>query len=260
MRTMTEQPNQPVESNPAAPEPEESPKQDSPEQDGPEQDSSPTGEQKPPAEDSAVKAVGKKIVAHPVGKLGAVIFGAMIGLAVETGVDATGILGPGVDQLIAEQSAGFHNLEAKLEALRNTTDPEEAKKLTVELETLLTRQQQLGQRTETELRVARAEIEKLRTEVLESKGATTGADTWLLPGESITVAGRAGNNFGFNNFTFSGHTKDITVNVNGEKDRMEVGDAAEFPADKGVWKVIYKVAEKRSDGRVGFDIVFVPAE
>lgn len=211
-------------------------------------------------EDSVLSKVGKRVIAHPLGKLMAVVIGVLFGLAIETGVGATGILGPGVDQLIAEQAEGFQNLEAKLEALRNTTDPEQAAKLTGEIETLLGRQQQLGQRTETELRVARAEIERLRAEVLEVKGATTGADIWLMPGESITVAGKAGNVFGFNSYTYSGHTSDITVNVSGERTRLKVGDAAEFPADNGTWKVIYKIAEKRSDERVGFDMVFVPTE
>ncbi len=210
------------------------------------------------AEDAPLAQVGRRIVAHPVGKLTAVVIGVLFGLAIETGVGATGILGPGVDQLIAEQSQGFQNLEAKLEALRNSTDPVQSAKLTTELETLLTRQQQLGQRTETELRAARAEIEKLRAEVLEAKGATTGADTWLMPGESITVAGKAGNVFGFNGLTYGGNTSDITVNISGKRDRLKIGDAAEFPADNGTWKVIYKIAELRSDGRLGFDLVFVP--
>lgn len=225
-------------------------------------ETSPAPEPKPARdpEESVLNKVGKRVIAHPLGKLMAVVIGVLFGLAIETGVGATGILGPGVDQLIAEQAEGFHNLEAKLEALRNTTDPEQAAKLTGEIETLLGRQQQLGQRTETELRAARAEIEKLRAEVLEAKGATTGADIWLMPGESITVAGKAGNVFGFNSYTYSGHTSDITVNVSGERTRLKVGDAAEFPADNGTWKVIYKIAEKRSDERVGFDIVFVPQQ
>ena len=228
----------------------------------PEPKPDPTPEPKPAVsdEDSVLNKVGKRIVAHPLGKLMAVVIGVLFGLAIETGVGATGILGPGVDQLIAEQAEGFHNLEAKLEALRNTTDPEQATKLTGEIETLLGRQQQLGQRTETELRAARAEIEKLRAEVLETKGATTGADIWLMPGESITVAGKAGNVFGFNSYSYSGNTSDITVNVSGKRDRMKIGDAAEFPAENGIWKVIYKISEKRSDERVGFDIVFVPQQ
>lgn len=228
----------------------------------PEPKPEPTPEPKPAASDgdSVISKVGKRIVAHPLGKLMAVVIGVLFGLAIETGVGATGILGPGVDQLIAEQAEGFQNLEAKLEALRNTTDPEKAAKLTGEIETLLGRQQQLGQRTETELRAARAEIEKLRAEVLEAKGATTGADIWLMPGESITVAGKAGNVFGFNSFTFSNNTSDITVNVSGERTRLKIGDAAEFPADNGTWKVIYKIGEKRSDDRVGFDLVFVPTQ
>ena len=210
--------------------------------------------------DAPLMQVGKRIIAHPVGKLMAVTFGVVFGLAIESGVDATGILGPGVDQLIAQQSEGFQNLEAKLEALRNTTDPAQATKLTAELETLLQRQQQLGQRTEVELRTARAEIEKLRSEVLQTKGATTGADLWLKPGESITVAGKPGNNFGFTNFTYSGVTSEITANVSGKPLRMKIGDAADFPADKGTWQVIYKNTELRSDNRVGFDLIFVPQE
>ncbi len=210
--------------------------------------------------DSVFGEIGKRIVAHPLGKLMAVIIGVLFGLAIETGVGATGILGPGVDQLIAEQAEGFENLEAKLEALRNTSDPAQAAKLAGEMEALLARQQQIGQRTETELRAARAEIEKLRAEVLESRGATSGADVWLQPGESITIAGKAGSVFSFDSFSYSGRTSDITVNASGERGQLKVGDSSEFPASNGVWRVIYKTAAKRSDGRVGFDVVFVPNE
>lgn len=206
------------------------------------------------------KKVGKRVIAHPVGKVAAVIVGTLFGLAIEAGVDSTGILGPGVDQLIVEQEAGFANIEAKLEALRKSTDPAESERLAAELERLVSQQRTYGDRAAEELRGARFEIQRLKEDALEAAGAAAGADVWLRPGESITIAGKAGNVFAFNKFSYSGSTGDIQVNISGKNGRMQVGDAAEFPGDGGMWKVIFKQSHDRGDGRLGFDIVFVETD
>jgi len=228
-----------------------------PDEPGPERVNS-AGPDAGPSEAVAVaKKVGKRVIAHPVGKIAAVIIGTLFGLAIEAGVDSTGILGPGVDQLIVEQAAGFANIEAKLEALRNSTDPAESERLAKELEGLVAQQRTYGDRAAEELRGARLEIQRLKEDALAASGATAGADVWLKPGESITVAGKAGNVFAFNRFNYSGSTDDIQVNASGQTGRMRVGDAMEFPGDGGVWKVIFKQSHDRGDGRIGFDIVFV---
>lgn len=208
----------------------------------------------------AAKKIGKRVIAHPVGKVTAVIVGTLFGLAIEAGVDSTGILGPGVDQLIVEQAAGFAQIEAKLEALRASTDPAQSKRLAAELEGLVAQQRTYGDRAAEELRGARLEIQRLKDDALAASGASAGADIWLKPGESVTVAGKAGNVFAFKNFSFSGSTGDIQVSASGKSGRLQVGDAMEFPGEGGVWKVFFKQSHDRGDGRMGFDVVFVPTD
>ncbi len=209
---------------------------------------------------STAKWVGKRLIAHPLGKLAAVVVGALIGIAVQAGVESTGVLGPGIDALIERQDSNFAALDAKLEELRKTDDPARARQLATEIDALVAQQKSASTRMTEEIRGLTAINSQLRQAALEQSGASAGADVWLKPGESITVAGKPGNVFALNKFTYTGRTDDLTTNVSGRAKRMIVGTNADFPADDGVWRVIYKQAEARADGRVGFDVVFVPGE
>lgn len=206
------------------------------------------------------RQLAKKLIANPLGKLLGVVVGALIGIAVQSGVESTGMLGPGLDELIAEQSAGFANIETKLEALRATDDPAKSRQLASELGSLVATQQNIAERTADELRGARAEIDRLKETVLAMSGSAPGANLWLMPGESATIAGKPGNVFALQKFTYSGRTSDLTVQALGQSHRLQLGESIDFPAESGIWRVVYKQAQDRGDGRVGFDVTFVPHE
>ncbi|MEZ6241624.1 MAG: hypothetical protein R3B57_01125 [Phycisphaerales bacterium] len=205
------------------------------------------------------KWAAKRLVAHPFGKLAGVVVGALIGLAVQAGVQSTGVLGPGIDQLIDKQDSNFAALEAKLDELSKTDDPARAKELAKDIDALVAQQKSYAERAQDELKGARAELDRLKQDALEASGSAGGANLWLKPGESVTIAGKPGNVFAFNNLTYRGRFNDLTVNVSGKTERMIVGGHVDFPADNGSWRVIYKQSEARADGRVGFDVVFVPS-
>jgi len=189
--------------------------------------------------------------------IGGMVLGALVGMAVQTAVSTTGVLGPGMDELIAEQSTNFQKLEAKLDALRNTTDPAQIKVMAGDLQTLLAQQQKLAQRAQDELRGARAEIDRLKEQALESGGAAGGANLWLKPGESVTV-GKAGTVVSLTNFSGRSagtRTTNVVLNVAGEAKTLGVGDAAQVKAGSDTYSIIYKQTAARTDGRVGFDVV-----
>ena len=50
-----------------------------------------------------------RMVAAAVG-LGGMVLGAIVGVGVQKGVESTGILGPSVDALIAEQQSNFNDI------------------------------------------------------------------------------------------------------------------------------------------------------
>jgi len=213
----------------------------------------PTQAETPP-QPAPPRSLFRRIIANPLGKLGAVIVGAIIGLAVETGVDSTGVLGPGLEDVLARQADGFALLDSKLDALNKAENLDQAKTLAADISAQVAQQQATAERLGGELRGARAEIERLRTDAIAASGAVGGAGVWLKPGESIAV-GHRGNTFTFMSFSYSGSTDKIEANVNGEKRRMEVGDSAEFTTPEGVFRVVFKLAERRVDGRIGFDVV-----
>lgn len=178
------------------------------------------------------------------------ILGAIVGVAVESAISATGLLGPGLDELIQEQIAGFDSINAKLEELRGTTDPEQVAVLTGELQSMLAAQEALVQRSHEELRGARQEIERLKQAALEAQGSAVGANLWLKPGEGATIV-HAENVLS----VIRAWPTRVRVNAAGEFIDLNVGDAAEFPDGDSVVKVFFKQAEARADGRLGFDVV-----
>ncbi|MEZ6317552.1 MAG: hypothetical protein R3B49_02180 [Phycisphaerales bacterium] len=196
----------------------------------------------------------KAIIGPAIGLVGIVV-GAVIGLAVETGVQSTGVLGPGVDTVIAQQADGFAKLDAKLDALRAAESPEQAKALAGDVQAMVDQQKAYAERTADELRGARAELERLKADALDQAGSAGGADLWLKAGESTTI-GHEGFVFSYIKNTYGGRTGDLTVNAGGAKPvRLIVGGEVTFEEPDGVWRVIYKQAEARADGRVGFDVV-----
>jgi hypothetical protein len=180
------------------------------------------------------------------------VVGALVGTVVNIGVSATGVLGPGMEELISEQVAGFAKIDAKLESLRTTTDPAQAKSIAGELEALIAQQKAMTERANDELRGARAQIEQLQGELLEVRGATTGVDLWLREGEGATI-GQKGNVFSVLDLRSGA----AIVNAGGERKSLAPGGAVEFKAGDDTWRVIYKLAERRADRRVGFDVVKV---
>ena len=189
--------------------------------------------------------------------VGGMVLGALVGMAVQAAVSTTGVLGPGMDDLISEQAAGFQKLQAKMDALRNTADPAQIKSMAADLGTLLAEQEKLARRTHEELRGARAEIDRLKEHALEAAGAAGGANLWLKPGESMTI-GQSGTVLSFINFggpTSGTRTSRVAVNVAGEPKTLGVGDAAMVSSGSDTYKIIYKQTAPRADGRVGFDVV-----
>jgi hypothetical protein len=181
------------------------------------------------------------------------VVGALVGTVVNIGVSATGVLGPGMEELISEQVAGFAKIDAKLESLRAASaDPAQAKSIAGELQALIAHQKALAERTAEELRGARAQIEQLQGELLEVRGATRGVDLWLREGEGATI-GQKGNVFSVLDLRSGA----AIVNAGGERKSLAPGGAVEFKAGSDTWRVIYKLAERRADRRVGFDVVKV---
>ena len=186
--------------------------------------------------------------------LGGMILGAVIGIAIEEAVASTGVLGPGLDAVIQEQQDGFSRIDAKLDELRQTTDPQRVEALTGDLVTLMARQQELAQRTREELAGAREEIERLKEQAIDAQGATTGATLWLRAGESATI-GEGQNVIGVK--VVEERYNRVRVNANGKDRFMTIGDTETFALRNGAMQVILKQAKTRSDGRVGFDVVRV---
>ena len=102
--------------------------------------------------------------------MGGMIVGSIVGIAVQVGVESTGILGPGVESLLAEQQANFAGINDRLDALQNSTsDPELTVHIT-ELRNLLERQSEISSQASTELRQLSDQVVELRDEQLAQAG------------------------------------------------------------------------------------------
>ncbi|MGB5353991.1 MAG: hypothetical protein WBN32_10310 [Woeseia sp.] len=186
----------------------------------------------------------KNIVAGTIA-LGGMIVGAVVGIAVQAGVESTGILGPSVEALLEEQQANFSDINARLVELKDqSSDPAVMKSLT-DLERLLARQGELQSKANSELTVLADQVANLRQASLDERGFSGGADFWLGSGESVAVGDRK---------NVMGVTRVwgevVDVNLNGEKSSMSVGDALTTPD----CTVFYRQGRRTNDGRVGFDV------
>lgn len=181
--------------------------------------------------------------------LGGMVVGAIVGIAVQAGVESTGLLGPSVEALIAEQESNFDEIGAQIETLRGlSSDPEVASGLS-QLAELLARQDELQSQSARELTTLNQQVADLRQQALEERGFAGGADLWLGNGESVSV----GDSQHVLGVVYTWNTA-VDVNLNGEKSRLNVGDSVSVDAASGSCMVFFKQRPRKEDRRVGFDV------
>lgn len=183
------------------------------------------------------------------GALGGMLAGAVVGAAVQEGMQSTGMLGPTVDSLIAAQEQNFTELSGKLDALRGLSADPEVKQTVTELGNLLRRQDGLSRQAQAELRYLSEQVSTLRDQRLAEAGAAGGADHWLAVGESINVGDRS-HVFGIETY----YRGAVISKLDGVGQRMTVGDIRQIEAGGKTCSVLYKHATPREDQRVGFDV------
>ncbi len=195
---------------------------------------------------SGIKALltRKKIVAGTIA-IGGMIVGAIVGIAVQAGVESTGLLGPSVEALLEEQEANFSDINARLSELRDQSSDPAVKQSLADLEKLLARQGELQAKANGELAFLGDQVANLRQASLDERGFSGGADFWLASGESVAVGDRT-NVMGVTRVW--GETVD--VNLNGQKSRMNVGDSVSTES----CTVFFRQGRRPDDGRVGFDV------
>jgi hypothetical protein len=186
----------------------------------------------------------KNIVAGTIA-LGGMVFGAIVGIAVQVGVESTGILGPSVEALLEEQDANFSDINARLVELKGQSSDPAVKKSLADLESLLKRQGDLQAKAHSELTVLADQVAHLRQTSLDERGFAGGADVWLAAGESVAVGDRA---------AVMGVTRvwgaAVDVNLNGKKSNLKVGDAVSTEK----CTVFFRQSRRADDGRAGFDV------
>lgn len=181
--------------------------------------------------------------------LGGMVVGALVGIGVQVGVESTGLLGPSVDSLIAEQAANFETVNERLDTIRNGTSDPAMRKSLAELGKLLERQGELSKHATSELTYLTEQVAMLKDQQLGERGYAGGADFWLRNGESVTI-GKRGQVFAL----LSARSNIADVNYNGERTRMIVGDSLQVGDEAQSCTVLYKLATPRDDKRVGFDL------
>jgi hypothetical protein len=193
----------------------------------------------------------KKRIAAGALALGGMIVGAVVGIAVQAGIESTGMLGPSVESLIAEQGSNFASLQSKLDELGDlSTDPEINRRLT-ELRDLMARQEALQARANTELANLSGSVADLKQQALSEQGFAAGtADFWLDAGESVTV-GNDGNVFAVVR-KFNGY---VQANMNGERKNMNAGDTFDVESgDRTCTVLLKRIHSAETGGRAGFDV------
>ncbi len=187
--------------------------------------------------------------------LGGMIAGAFIGVGVQAGIEATGVLGPSVEALISEQEANFADVQSRLDAIQGAASDPAVKQSLGELGELLGRQNQLSQRAGEELRYLGMQITDLKERSLSESGLAGGADFWLKEGESVNVAGKDQVFALITNYRGT-----ATVNLSGTRKRLAPGDQMMAESGGRICTVFFKQAEARADGRLGFDLSCTEAE
>ncbi len=205
-------------------------------------------EQAPAAPTSKPRFTKGRVIAAAIG-LGGMILGSVVGIGVRKGVESTGILGPSVGTLIAEQQSNFNDINARLDALKNLPADKEVKTGIAELGKVLARQGDLAKQANAEIAYLTDQVTALRQEQLADAGFAGGADFWLKGGESVTV-GSDNQVFGL----LGARSGFADVNLSGARKRVYVGDAIPVPAENPACTIFYKQATPRADGRIGFDL------
>jgi hypothetical protein len=181
--------------------------------------------------------------------VGGMILGTLVGMGVNKALATTGLLGPGVSTLIAEQKTNFDEVKGKLDALRKTSTEPEVQRALAEIGQLLQKQTTLAEQSEQQLRLLAQEAVTSKERELAERGMSSGADFWLKGGESLNLGARD------QVFALQGYLRGIAqVNLSGTVKRLSVGDVIEFDADGKNCKVFFKQATPREDERVGFDL------
>lgn len=177
--------------------------------------------------------------------LGGMIVGALVGIAVQVGVESTGILGPGVETLISEQDKNFEALHSRLDNLQTTTsDPELAREL-AEIAALLERQDELRRTANREIETLVGEVDSLRQQNLVEQDLAGGADVWLAEGEGVSVGDKS-NVIGVLRILPTA----ADVVLNGNQTRLNVGGYVSTED----CLVFLKQATRPLDDRAGFDV------
>lgn len=177
--------------------------------------------------------------------LGGMVLGAIVGIAVQAGVESTGILGPSVEALLEEQQANFGDLNARLLELKGQSSDPAVKQGLASLEKLLARQGELQAQANSELVFLGDQVAQMRQASLEERGFSGGADVWLASGESVAVGDRS-NVMGVTRIW----GEVVDVNLNGQKSSMSVGDVVSTEN----CSVFYRQGRRANDGRAGFDV------
>ncbi len=203
-----------------------------------------------PAAGAGKKSVFTKarMVAAAVG-LGGMVLGSIVAIGVQKGVESTGILGPSVDALIAEQQSNFNDITARLDELKTLPVDNEVKTGLDELGKVLARQDELARQANAEIAYLNDQVAGMRQQQLAETGFSGGADFWLKSGESVTV-GADRQVFGL----LGARSTYADVNLSGTRQRAYIGDAIPLPGDQSPCTIFYKQATPRADGRIGFDL------
>ncbi len=208
-----------------------------------------TDEQPAPAQPPLWRRLLHPKLRDMVKVVGGMIVGTLVGAGVQKGLQSTGLMGPGVETLIAEQQSNFTEVNGKLDALRKVSSDPAAQRALNELSAALQKQNALSQRTEQQLKLMATQMSTSKERELAEHGMSGGADFWLKVGESYNLATRD------QVFALQGYGNGVAqVSLNGTVKRLAVGGVVEFMAGQRACKVFYKQATPRQDGRVGFDL------
>ncbi len=194
---------------------------------------------------SAKALLGKRHLANGACALGGMIVGAVVGIAVQVGIESTGILGPSVDTLLAEQESNFNEVNSRLDKLRESTDDPDLSRELNKLAELIEHQDELRQQASSELAFLGDRVAALKEQNLAERGFSGGADFWLGVGESVNVGDDRHVLGVVRNWSTA-----VDVIMNGKKSRLSVGDSV----SSDTCTVFFKQAVQRDDGRVGFDV------
>ena len=173
------------------------------------------------------------------------VVGAVVGIAVQVGIESTGLLGPSVDELLSEQDSNFSEIHEHLDTLQQSAGDTEIGEELRALAALIERQDELRKDASAELEYLGGQVASLKEESLSERGYAGGADFWLAPGESVNV----GDDRHVIGVVRTWNTA-VDIVMNGQKSRLSVGDAVSTDS----CTVFFKQAVKRDDGRVGFDV------